>query len=209
MLIGIDCPGGYQGVSGLFESRRRIAAIPPPITISDIDVRSPHRDHTAPTRGHKDQDSEKQEPRTVSGFLSRDPLVRAALASFLTFAVVFRGAFSYYYVKYERIIAHRFKGQVFSNSAKIYAIPEVVRMWARKDRSKEIAGELRRQVIPKRRAILDGQLSPGQGRDSRLNRVRSPITARSRQQYVSPMESGKHHRQLRATLKPTNSNPNW
>jgi penicillin-binding protein 1B len=74
-------------------------------------------------------------------FLSRDPLIRAAFIVFITFAFVVGGVFSYYYVKYDRIIEARFKGQVFSNSAKIYAIPQSVRV-GEKISSKEIASEL-------------------------------------------------------------------
>ena len=45
-------------------------------------------------------------------------MLRFALGAFLILAVVFAVFFSYYYVKYERIIAHRFQGSVFANSAK-------------------------------------------------------------------------------------------
>ena len=38
------------------------------------------------------------------------------------------GFFTYYYVKYGRIIEQRFKGPVFANSARIYAIPHAVRL---------------------------------------------------------------------------------
>jgi penicillin-binding protein 1B len=62
------------------------------------------------------------------GFLSRDPLLKAALIAFVTLATVAIAGFAYYYVKYDRIIEAKFKGQVFSNSAKIYAIPETVRV---------------------------------------------------------------------------------
>ena len=46
----------------------------------------------------------------------------------MTVAVVFTSVFSYYYLKYDHIIDQKFKGQVFSNSAKIYAIPETVQV---------------------------------------------------------------------------------
>ncbi len=77
-----------------------------------------------------------------SRFLPRDPLIRTALIVFLVLAVTVGGVFSYYYVKYDRIIDARFKGQVFSNSAKIYAIPRSVRVGEKID-SKEIASQLR------------------------------------------------------------------
>ncbi len=74
--------------------------------------------------------------------LPRDPLVRAALVIFLLVGITATAFFSYYYVKYGRIVDARFKGQVFSNSAKIYAIPEVVRVGEKID-TREIAAELR------------------------------------------------------------------
>jgi len=54
---------------------------------------------------------------------SRDPVVKVAFSVFAVLAIIVSGFFSYYYVKYDRIVTRRFKGQVFSNSAKIYAIP--------------------------------------------------------------------------------------
>jgi penicillin-binding protein 1B len=62
-----------------------------------------------------------------SGLLPRDPVVRAVLLIFLTLAIVVVGAFSYFYVKYDRVIVKRFSSPVFSNSARIYANPKVVR----------------------------------------------------------------------------------
>jgi penicillin-binding protein 1B len=74
--------------------------------------------------------------------LPRDPLLRAALVSFLVLAVGFTGVFSFFYIKYDRIIQHRFKTPVFANSAKIYAMPRVVRE-GEKISAKEIAADLR------------------------------------------------------------------
>jgi penicillin-binding protein 1B len=76
-------------------------------------------------------------------FFSRDPLIRAALIIFAVLSVSVASVFSYFYVKYDRIIDARFKGQVFSNSAKIYAIPRSVRVGEKID-PKEIAIQLRR-----------------------------------------------------------------
>ena len=56
----------------------------------------------------------------------RDPVVRAGLIVFLVIAVAVGGTFSFFYIKYDRIIARRFSTPVFSNSAKIYAIPRSV-----------------------------------------------------------------------------------
>jgi len=75
--------------------------------------------------------------------LSRDPLLRAAFVLFLILAISFTCVFSYFYIKYDRIITNRFKTPVFANSAKIYALPRVVRNGERISPT-EIAAELRR-----------------------------------------------------------------
>ena len=75
--------------------------------------------------------------------LPRDPVLRAALAAFLILAVSFTCFFSYYYIKYDRIIQRRFRTPVFGNSAKIYALPETVRV-GEKVEPRQIAAELRR-----------------------------------------------------------------
>jgi len=62
-----------------------------------------------------------------SFLLPRDPVVRAILIVFMTLALLVVGAFSYFYVKYDRVIVKRFSSPVFSNSARIYATPKVVR----------------------------------------------------------------------------------
>ena len=73
----------------------------------------------------------------------RDPVVRAGLAVFVILALACTGAFSYFYIKYDRIIERRFRTPVFSNSAKIYALPQTVRSGETID-AKAIAAELRR-----------------------------------------------------------------
>jgi penicillin-binding protein 1B len=75
--------------------------------------------------------------------LPRDPVIRAALVVFLVAAVGVGGFVCYYYIKYDRIIAQRFRSPVFSNSAKIYALPRTVHDGDKLD-AKEIAGFLRR-----------------------------------------------------------------
>ena len=57
----------------------------------------------------------------ASAWLPRDPVVRAILIVFFTLAIVVVGVFSYFYVKYDRVIVKRFSSPVFSNSAHIYA----------------------------------------------------------------------------------------
>ena len=57
-------------------------------------------------------------------------------------AVLFTAVFSYYYVKYEQVIARRFEGPVFANSAKIYARPVSIAAGEKAD-LKSIAADLR------------------------------------------------------------------
>ncbi|MGZ4733259.1 MAG: biosynthetic peptidoglycan transglycosylase, partial [Terriglobales bacterium] len=73
---------------------------------------------------------------------ARDPIVRIALLSFLSVALVVIGFFAYWYVKYDRIIDQRFRGPVFTSSAKIFASPHVVRVGTKLTVS-AIAAELR------------------------------------------------------------------
>ena len=75
--------------------------------------------------------------------MPRDPVLRAGFAAFLILAVSFSVVFSYFYIKYDRIIDRRFRTPVFTNSAKIYAMPHTVRD-GEKSSGKEIAAELRR-----------------------------------------------------------------
>jgi penicillin-binding protein 1B len=75
--------------------------------------------------------------------LPRDPVIRAALVVFLVVAIGLGGFFCYFYIKYDRIIAQRFRSPVFSNSAKIYALPRTVHD-GDKANAKEIAALLRR-----------------------------------------------------------------
>jgi len=78
-----------------------------------------------------------------TGWLSHDPVLRAALVVFLLLAVSLTVFLSYFYIKYDRIIERRFRSPVFSNSAKIYARPHTVHD-GEKIGAKVIAGELRR-----------------------------------------------------------------
>jgi penicillin-binding protein 1B len=80
--------------------------------------------------------------KTIPG-LPRDPVVRAALIVFLVAAIALGGSFSYFYIKYDRIIAQRFRSPVFTNSAKIYALPRTVHD-GDETSAKEIATDLRR-----------------------------------------------------------------
>jgi penicillin-binding protein 1B len=71
-----------------------------------------------------------------------DPIVRAALLIFVSLSILVVGFFSYFYVKYDRIIEKRFKGPVFSTSALIYAEPKTVKVGEKFD-AKQIAALLR------------------------------------------------------------------
>ena len=75
--------------------------------------------------------------------LPRDPVLRAAFVAFLILAISFSIFFTYFYIKYDRIIEKRFQSPVFANSAKIYALPKTVRD-GEQIQAKEIATELRR-----------------------------------------------------------------
>ncbi|HKD02822.1 MAG TPA: PBP1A family penicillin-binding protein [Terriglobales bacterium] len=94
----------------------------------------------------------KSKPAAGQRFLSRDPVIRAALLAFLTLAITITAVFSFFYVKYDRIIEGKFRGQIFSNSAKIYSIPQAVRV-GEKIEAREIAAQLRRAGYSER----DGQ----------------------------------------------------
>ncbi len=75
--------------------------------------------------------------------LPRDPVLRAAFVAFLILAVSFSIFFTYFYIKYDRIIEKRFQSPVFANSAKIYALPKTVHD-GEQIQAKEIATELQR-----------------------------------------------------------------
>ena len=83
--------------------------------------------------------------KDVTGWrgLPRDPVIRAAIIVFAVITVGLGGFFCYFYVKYDHIIAQRFRTPVFSNSAKIYALPRTVHD-GDKTQAKEIAALLRR-----------------------------------------------------------------
>jgi penicillin-binding protein 1B len=55
-------------------------------------------------------------------------LIKALLACFVLVSMVGLAVFSFYYIKYERVVDQRLKGRLFNNSARIYAAPPVVRV---------------------------------------------------------------------------------
>lgn len=86
---------------------------------------------------------QKSTRKRKSDFHLGDPVVKVAVASFVVVCLVFFALFAYYYVRYERIIDRRMRGQIFNNSAKIYARPQVVRV-GDKYTIDDIASDLRR-----------------------------------------------------------------
>src|SRR5580765_6067437 len=80
----------------------------------------------------------------VKGFRGslKNPFFRAGLAAFLIISLVLFGVFSYYYIKYQKIVDKRFYGPIFANSAKIYAQPREVRIGQKAD-PHEISNYLR------------------------------------------------------------------
>jgi penicillin-binding protein 1B len=72
----------------------------------------------------------------------RNPFVRAGLAVFLIFCLACFGVFSYYYLKYQKIVDKRMSGQIFANTAKIYAQPRSLRVGQKAD-SHEVGNYLR------------------------------------------------------------------
>ncbi|HLH06953.1 MAG TPA: PBP1A family penicillin-binding protein [Terriglobales bacterium] len=88
---------------------------------------------SSPKRQHK-----------ISKFLNwSNPLVKAGVGLGLLVVIVFGVVFSYYWVKYDRIVSRRIKGPLFSNSARIYARPRLVSTGDKLQVS-EIVSDLRR-----------------------------------------------------------------
>jgi penicillin-binding protein 1B len=73
----------------------------------------------------------------------RDTVIRAAVAAFIIASTICLAVFAYFYTRYERIIDRRMSGQIFTNTAKLYALPKEVRR-GDKLSAAEIASELRR-----------------------------------------------------------------
>jgi len=69
--------------------------------------------------------------------------VRLLLAAFALFSVVVIGIFSFFFIKYDRMIEERFRGPVFTTSARIFARAHTVRPGER-IQPQEIAALLRR-----------------------------------------------------------------
>jgi penicillin-binding protein 1B len=69
-------------------------------------------------------------------------IVRAIAAAVIVVFLGLFGVFSYYYIKYQKIVDQRMSGQIFANTAKIYAQPRSVRVGQKADVN-EISNYLR------------------------------------------------------------------
>ncbi len=136
----------------------------------------------------------KNNTRGRSHFFGRDPVLRSALLVFVLLATVSASVFTYYYIQFDRIIDQRFKGQVFSNSAKIYAIPHAVHV-GEKIGPKEVAAELRHagytdkdgQSLMGSYRLLEGGIEIRPGPDSYHSP--EPATIRIREGKVEAISS--------------------
>ena len=68
----------------------------------------------------------KRKAAPSNRFSFNDPLVKLFVAGFLIAGVLFLAMFTYFYVKYQRVVDRRMAGPIFSNAARIYARPETV-----------------------------------------------------------------------------------
>ncbi len=128
---------------------------------------------------------------------------------FVVLAVAIGGLFSYYYIKYDRIIEQRFKGPVFSSSAKIYAIPQRGQGRPANGRSRNRSATSPRGLRGECGRIADGQLPPAERRDR--NQARLPVLPQpGASDHPHAGRTGdQHHRTNPAIWKPTNSNRKW
>jgi len=85
----------------------------------------------------------KKNAKSGKGAVSADPVIRIALTVFVVLAVLLTAWVSFYYIKYDRLIEQRFRGPVFSSSAKIYALPHTLKL-GEKTSAREVALELQR-----------------------------------------------------------------
>src|SRR5258708_24679633 len=62
-----------------------------------------------------------------------NPLVRASVAAVIIVCTLFFGVFTFYYVKYQKVIDKRMNGVIFANTGKIYAKPRTLRVGQKAD----------------------------------------------------------------------------
>lgn len=79
------------------------------------------------------------------------------VSGFILAGILFMAVFTYFYVKYERIVDRRMAGPIFSNAAKIYARPKTVSVGDKLD-AQEIAAELRRAGYSEERKESDSPI---------------------------------------------------
>ena len=63
----------------------------------------------------------------VLAWFARDPILRISLAAFALFSALVLATFSFFFIKYDRMIEERFRGPVFTTSARIFARARTVR----------------------------------------------------------------------------------
>jgi penicillin-binding protein 1B len=97
--------------------------------------RTPNKTSARPGRGAR--------ASRVTRWRLSDPVVKTALAVFLVGAAAMIAVFAHYYLEFDRIIEHRLSGQLFSNSARIYARPRPLAI-GQKVQLDDVAFELRR-----------------------------------------------------------------
>ena len=85
----------------------------------------------------------KKKGKSLSHLSWSNPIVKLGIVAFLLFMLFGFAVFTYYYVKYDRIVEARIRGPIFSTSAKIYARPPVVAVGDRYSVD-DIVSELRR-----------------------------------------------------------------
>ena len=73
----------------------------------------------------------------------QDAVIIVAVAVFVALVLAVFGFFTFYYVKYARIVDRRMQGPIFNNSARVYAAPPSLHV-GEKIGAEEIAGELAR-----------------------------------------------------------------
>ncbi len=82
-------------------------------------------------------------PRSKKPASASPTLIRGIVAGCIVFCTLLFGIFAWYYVKYQKIVDRRMSGRIFSNAAKIYALPKQVFV-GEKISTQEVAAQLRR-----------------------------------------------------------------
>lgn len=75
------------------------------------------------TTGSKDAGAKSRSNSNAVGWRRYEREIRLGVAGFIILSLCFFAVFSYYYIKYQKIVDKRMSGQIFAPSAKIYARP--------------------------------------------------------------------------------------